>query len=64
VKAVHIDGDNALYLACANGAFGREIIPFLVSAGVNVLHKDNNGEDVMRNALCQSGAMAETLCPS
>jgi ankyrin repeat protein len=61
VKAVDRDGDNALTLACANGAFGREMIPLLVNAGVDVLHKANDGDDAMTEALFGSGAMAETM---
>jgi hypothetical protein len=61
VKPVDRDGYNAFRLACANGAFGREVIPLLVNAGVDVLHKDNNGLDAMNQALFRSGAMAETM---
>jgi ankyrin repeat protein len=61
VKAVDAEGYNALHLACSNGAFGREIIPLLCNAGVDVLHKASNGDDVMDMALSRSGAMAEML---
>jgi ankyrin repeat protein len=61
VKVAESDGWTALQWACVNGAFGREIIPLLVNAGVDVLHKADNGVDAMTRALCQSGAMAETL---
>jgi ankyrin repeat protein len=61
VNAVDSEGDNVLTLACCNGVFGRERIPLLVKAGIDVLHKDNDGRDAMGHALRQSGAMAETL---
>jgi ankyrin repeat protein len=61
VKALDINGGNALRLACCNGAFGREMIPLLCNAGVNVLHKANDGLDGMSLAVSQSGAMAEML---
>jgi hypothetical protein len=61
VKAVDKDGWNVLCLACSNGVFGREMIPLLVNAGVDVLRKGNGGRDAMFCALFQSGAMAETL---
>jgi hypothetical protein len=61
VKAVDKQAGNALHLACNNLAFGREMIPLLVGAGVEVLGKDNDGDDAMGSALCRGGEMAETL---
>jgi hypothetical protein len=47
MNSVDSSGRSALHWACRNGAFGREMIPLLVNAGVDVLHKNNNGDDAI-----------------
>jgi Ankyrin repeat len=63
VKAVGNDGWTALHLACRNGAFGKEIIPLLIKAGVDVGAKNNQGGDGLSHALGTGYSMAETLLP-
>jgi hypothetical protein len=48
-------------LGVSQRAFGREMIPLLVNAGDDILHKTDIGIDAMTSALFQSGAMAKTL---
>ncbi len=60
-KAVTEDGLNCLHLACRNGAFGKDIIPLLVKAGVDLAAKTNAGQDALAFALETNYDMAETL---
>ena len=59
IKAVTEDGSNCLHLACWNGAFGKDIIPLLVKAGVDVAAKTNDGQDALSFALETNYDMAE-----
>ena len=61
VKAVTQDGFNCLHLACDNGAFGKDIIPLLVKAGVDFASKAKNGCDTLSVAVGKSYDIAETL---
>lgn len=63
VKAVDLDKSTALNLACANGAFGRDIIPVLVEAGFDVEAKDGVGDRPLEVALNTNSAMGEALLP-
>jgi ankyrin repeat protein len=60
VSAQDGDGNNALHLACANGAFGRDMIPLLVKAGTRN-NCNKAGKDALFYALRTSGSMAEEL---
>ncbi len=61
IKAVTEKGSNCLHLACLNGAFGKDIIPLLVKAGVDVTAKTNYGYDALTFALENNYDVAETL---
>ncbi len=61
IKAVDGNGWNCLHLACLNGAFGKDIIPLLITAGVDVTAKTNDDEDALAFALETNYDMAETL---
>ncbi len=61
IKAVTEKGSNCLHLACLNGAFGKDIIPLLVKAGVDVAAKTNYGADALTCALLTNHDMAKTL---
>ncbi len=63
VQALSCSGRNALHCACLNGAFGRDIIPILCAAGVDVVVLDKHGASPFFNAVASSGAMAEALAP-
>ncbi len=60
-QAVDGVGWNCFHVACLNGAFGKDIIPLLVKAGVDVAAKTNVGEDALAFALGTNYDMAETL---
>ena len=61
VKAVDNDGENGLHLACWNGAFGKDIIPLLIKAGVDVAAKAKDGSDPLAFAVQKNYDMSETL---
>jgi ankyrin repeat protein len=61
VKAMGENEYNALKYTCCNGTFGREMIPLLINARVDLLQKDKNGADALVCALGTSGEMAITL---
>ncbi len=61
IKAVTEKGENCLHLACWNGAFGKDIIPLLIKAGVDVATKTNEGRDALTCALDTNYEMAATL---
>ncbi len=61
IKAVGDDGLNCLHLACLNGAFGKDIIPLLIKAGVDVAAKTNHGDDALTYTLETNYDMAESL---
>ncbi len=58
IKAVTEDGRNCLHLACRNGAFGKDIIPMLFEAGVDVAM---TGDEALTFALQAHYDLAETL---
>ncbi len=53
------DGNTALHLACQNGAFGADIIPFL--AGIDPLRENALHETAFSLAAGHSGAMMEAV---
>jgi ankyrin repeat protein len=51
----------ALHLACENGAFGKEIIPLLVTAGADVNAVDEDGGNVLSYAIARSYDLGKEL---
>ena len=61
LKVVDPDGWNCLHSACENGAFGKDIIPLLIKAGVDFASEAENGCDTLSVAVGKNYDMAETL---
>ncbi len=61
IKAVIEDGWNCLHLACWNGAFGKDIIPLLIKAGVDVTAKAKDGSDALSVAVGKNYEITEFL---
>ena len=61
IKAIDGESWNGLHLACQNGAFGKDIIPLLIKAGVDVLAETYSGRDAISFALETHYDVAETL---
>ncbi len=55
------DGNSPLHLACLNGAFGLEMIPILIDAGVDVSLLNNAGQDALACAMTSSFSMSEMV---
>jgi ankyrin repeat protein len=62
VHAKNAKGGTALRFACANGVYGREVIPVLCAAGADVMARTQLGTAFER-ALMTSKAMADAMVP-